>query len=210
MDIYRYDESFRGGEGRVLAGIDEAGRGPLAGPVVASAVVLPPGVRIEGLRDSKELSQRRRESIFLEILCSASHIGVGMSDAEVIDRVNVLEATRLAMAAAVGDLSTVPDLLLIDAVKLPSLKIEQSSPVKGDTKSASIAAASVVAKVVRDGLMLHYNGLYPGYGFDRNKGYGTKEHMERVRALGPCPVHRRTFGGVKTPTLPGWAFPGGC
>lgn len=203
MDIYSYDESFRDDGCRTIAGIDEVGRGPLAGPVVAAAVVLPSGVRIEGLRDSKKIPEKERERIFDAILSNASDIGVGISEVDAIERLNVLGATIAAMEAAVGDLSNcTPELLLIDAVKLPSLNIKQASPVKGDSLSASIAAASVVAKVVRDAMMLHYHDLYPEYGFDRNKGYGTMEHMEAIRLHGPCPLHRKGFRGVMTLDLP--------
>jgi ribonuclease HII len=203
MDIYDFDESFRGTGCQTIAGIDEAGRGSLAGPVVAAAVALTSESKIEGLRDSKKIPEKERELIFNEILSNASDIGIGISEVDVIERLNVLGATKMAMEAAVGDLSKYrPELLLIDAVNLPSLNIKQSSPVKGDSLSASIAAASVVAKVVRDALMLHYHGLYPEYGFDRNKGYGTRKHMEAIRLHGPCPLHRKGFRGVMTLDLP--------
>jgi ribonuclease HII len=201
MDIYGYDESFRS-KGFLVAGIDEAGRGPIAGPVVAAAVVLPPDVRIEGLKDSKKLTAKQRESIFQDIMCFASDVGVGISGVEVIDRVNILEATRLAMASATEDLTERPQMLLIDAVKLPGVDIEQNTPYKGESLSASIAAASVVAKVVRDGIMGEYHRLYPEYGFDRHKGYGTKAHLDALRLHGPCPIHRRSFGAVLSPLLP--------
>lgn len=185
-----------------MAGVDEAGRGPLAGPVVAAAVILQPGLRIEGLRDSKTVPEKERETIFEEILCSDSLIGLGVSEAQTIDRVNILEATRLAMVAAVRDLPVEPNMLIIDAVKLPSLHIRQFSPVKGDSLSASIAASSIVAKVVRDSIMLHYHRLYPEFGFHRHKGYATREHLEALKNRGPCPIHRRSFSRVKTLELP--------
>lgn len=200
MDFYAYDESFR--DRGVVAGIDEAGRGPLAGPVVAAAVVLPSEVRIEGLRDSKQLTEKQRKQIFFEILHSAQDIGVGISDADVIDRENILEATRLAMASAVCDLSGRPDFLLIDAVRVEALDIEQVTPYKGESLSASIAAASVVAKVLRDGMMNHYHDIYPLYGFDLHKGYATQSHLECLRKYGPCPLHRMSFGELKSPKLP--------
>jgi ribonuclease HII len=202
MDPYRYDESMRRDGVRTIAGVDEAGRGPLAGPVVAAAVILQPGLKIEGLRDSKTVPEKERRAIFEEILCSDSFIGLGISEAQTIDRVNILEATRLAMVAAVRDLPKEPDMLIIDAVKLPSLPIRQFSPVKGDSLSASIAASSIVAKVVRDSIMLHYHGLYPEFGFHRHKGYATREHLEVLKNRGPCPIHRRSFSGVKTLALP--------
>jgi ribonuclease HII len=202
VDIYRYDESFRREGFRRVAGIDEAGRGPVAGPVVAAAVVLEGHVRIKGLRDSKKVPEKERLSLFYEILYSASDIGVGISEVDVIDRVNILEATRLAMGTAVRDLHEGPDFLLIDAVALPFLRIKQAHPYKGDSKSAVVAAASIVAKVVRDGIMLHYHSLYPEYGFDRHKGYCTREHMKNIMAHGPCPLHRKSFRGVMSLMLP--------
>jgi ribonuclease HII len=202
MDIYRYDGRFRKEGAQKIAGIDEAGRGPVAGPVVAAAVVLPPDARIKGLRDSKKVPENERSRLFFEILCTATDIGVGVSDVPLIDRINILEATRLAMNSAVLDLSAVPDLLLIDAVSLPFVKIRQVAPTKGDMKSASIAAASIVAKVVRDGLMAHYHKLYPEYGFDRHKGYGTRAHLDVIRIHGPCPLHRKSYKGVMSLTLP--------
>jgi ribonuclease HII len=202
MDIYRFDERFREEGAERIAGIDEAGRGPIAGPVVAAAVVLPSGSRIEGLRDSKKVPEEERKSLFFEVLYTAADIGVGVSDVALIDRVNILEATKLAMRHAVNDLSVEPDLLLIDAVRVHSLRIRQENPTKGDAKSASIAAASIIAKVVRDGLMEYYHGIYPEYGFDRHKGYGTRAHLDVVRTYGPCPLHRRSYKGVMTLTLP--------
>lgn len=203
MDIYGFDDSFRDKGYRTIAGIDEAGRGPLAGPVVAAAVVLPLSLRIKGLRDSKEIPEKERKRIYLEILSNAADIGVGISEVDVIEKLNVLGATKTAMETAVRKLEKIsPEFLLIDAVKLPSLNIEQASPIKGDSLSASIAAASVVAKEVRDGLMIHYHGLYPEYGFDRNKGYGTRKHLEAIRLHGPCPLHRKGFRGVMSLELP--------
>lgn len=202
MDIYRHDESFRKRGFQHVAGIDEAGRGPLAGPVVAAAVVLPSMKRIEGLRDSKKVPEKERESLFWELLFCSLDIGVGVIDAETIDRINILRATRLAMEIAVKDLSSVPDLLLIDAVKLPQMKMEQVSLIKGESKSASISAASIVAKVVRDGIMRQYDSAYPEYGFARHKGYSTKEHMEKIVLHGPCPIHRKSFEKVMTQELP--------
>lgn len=202
MPLYEFDARLRTGEARLLAGIDEAGRGPIAGPVVAAAVILPPEAKIDGLRDSKLVPEAERFPIFESILASAISIGVGISDVETIDRVNILEATKRAMAHAVGELSPVPDLLVIDAVALQSVRIRQVAEIKGDAKSASVAAASIVAKVVRDAVMLQYHEQYPLYGFNQHKGYGTKKHMEMVQKYGPCPQHRRTFGGVRNLELP--------
>jgi ribonuclease HII len=202
MDIYRYDESFRNKGFHRIAGIDEAGRGPLAGPVVASAVILPSGGTIEGLRDSKKVPKKEREKLFLDVLCSCLDIGVGVVDPETIDKINILKATQMAMEMAVKDLSFCPDLLLIDAVRLPSVAIEQVSMIKGESKSASIAAASIIAKVVRDGIMRDYDGIYPEYGFARHKGYSTREHIGNILLHGPCPIHRRSFEKVLSIELP--------
>lgn len=202
MDIYRHDEAFRERGFRHVAGIDEAGRGPLAGPVVAAAAVLPSMQRIEGLRDSKKVPEKERESIFWELLFCSADIGVGIVDAETIDKINILEATRLAMEMAVKDLSSEPDLLLIDAVKLSRLKMEQVSLIKGESKSASISAASIIAKVVRDGIMRDYDRTYPDYGFAKHKGYSTREHMDKLAVLGPCRIHRKSFEKVMTLELP--------
>lgn len=198
MDLYRYDESQRENGFARVAGIDEAGRGPLAGPVVAAAVVLPPRTVINGLRDSKKVPEKERTPLFMDVLCSAVDIGVGIVEAGTIDRINILRATRLAMDLAVRDLSSRPDLLLIDAVRVPSLDMEQVALVRGESVSASIAAASIVAKVVRDGIMSYYDGLYPEYGFARHKGYSTSAHVEQINRCGPCPIHRKSFDKVKT------------
>jgi len=197
MSTYRFDESYRERGFEMVAGIDEAGRGPIAGPVVASAVILPAEARFEGLDDSKVVPEKRRQRLFFEILARALSVGVGISGVEDIEKYNILGATKLAMKRAVSELHPSPDILLLDAVTLPDLPIEQSSHIKGDSKSASIAAASIVAKYVRDRLMLHYHRQFPEYGFNRHKGYGTKEHMELVRKHGPCPQHRMSFRGVR-------------
>jgi ribonuclease HII len=202
MGIYRYDESFRKEGYHRIAGLDEAGRGPLAGPVVASAVVLPSGKRIKGLRDSKKVPEKERESLFMDVLCCCIDVGVGIVDAETIDRINILNATKLAMQEAVEDLSRGADLLLIDALQLSSLDVKQVPLIKGESKSASIAAASIIAKVIRDGIMRQYDGMYPGYGFGKHKGYSTREHMEKILLHGPCPIHRRSFEKVLSLELP--------
>jgi ribonuclease HII len=180
-----------------IAGLDEAGRGPLAGPVVAAAVVLPKDVVLPGLRDSKKLTALQRERFFDEIgRCAA--IGVGIVDPEMIDRINILEATRLAMTRALSSLSVRPDYLLIDALTLPGLPMPQRALIRGDDLSQTIAAASVVAKVTRDRLMLEYDRLYPEYHFRSHKGYGTAEHLEALGRFGPCPIHRMTFRRVRS------------
>lgn len=200
--LYSYDNSFRReGLGRI-GGIDEAGRGPIAGPVVAACVVLPEKTVIRGLRDSKLIPEKQRGEIFRKILLSALDIGVGVSEVEAIETLNIYEATKIAMRRAASRLDPAPELLLIDAVRLPELPVRQVSIIKGELKSASIAAASVVAKHIRDTLMLYYHKLYPEYGFDRHKGYGTPEHLEKIARLGPCPLHRKTFKGVLTLGLP--------
>ncbi len=176
-----------------ICGIDEAGRGPFAGPVVAGAVVLPVGLKIQGLNDSKQVSPRRREELYQEIREKAVSFGVGVSSPARIDEINILQATYEAMCHAVEDLSVVPDLLLNDAVTIPQLPIRQLGIVKGDGRSLSIAAASIVAKVTRDRMMEEYAQIYPEYGFERNKGYGSAEHREALKKYGPCAIHRRSF-----------------
>lgn len=202
MDIFRYDESLRQKGFCRIAGIDEAGRGPLAGPVVASAVVMPDGKTIKGLRDSKKVPEAERESLFDGISGICLDMGIGIVDAAEIDRINILRATRRAMEKAIQALSAEPDLLLIDALKLPQVHIKQICPIKGESVSASIAAASIVAKVTRDRLMQQYHEIYPEYGFEKHKGYGTKEHMEKLLSYGPCPIHRKSFDKVMDLALP--------
>lgn len=197
MDIYRHDESFRERGFHAIAGIDEAGRGPLAGPVVASSVILSPIKSIAGLRDSKKIPERERETIFWKVLANCRDVGIGIVGPEIIDRINILRATKLAMEIALNDLSTRPDLFLIDAVKLPTVDTAQVSIIKGDALSASIAAASVIAKVVRDHIMKQYDLIYPQYGFARHKGYPTRDHINRLTLHGPCLIHRKTFARVR-------------
>jgi ribonuclease HII len=196
-----YDEDLRL-KYPLLAGIDEAGRGPLAGPVVASAVILPSGLLLSGLRDSKVVSERVRQRLFWDINREAVAVGVGMVGADEIDDLNILRATKLAMRKAVEDLGMRPDLLVIDAVQLPGVPILQESLVRGESRSASIAAASIIAKVVRDDIMLRYHETYPMYNFKRHKGYPTREHIDLLRVHGPSPLHRRSFrwGSESEPT----------
>lgn len=200
--LYQYDESLRGKGFLRIAGIDEAGRGPLAGPVVAAAVVFSNGIRIKGLRDSKKVPEKERKFLYEEIIRFSVDMGVGMVGHEEIDRMNILRATRLAMQCAVGNLSKPPDLLVIDAVSLPSIRIKQFSIIKGESVSASIAAASIVAKYERDKIMLEYHHQFPHYNFDKNKGYSTKDHLDMIRIYGPCPIHRKSFQRVMTLELP--------
>jgi ribonuclease HII len=182
---------------RLIAGIDEAGRGALAGPVVAAAVVLPVGLRIDGVDDSKKLTPETRERLFDVIMVQALRVGVGMSSSRIIDRVNILQATRLAMQEAVSKLTPQPDFLLIDGITPISSHLPQQTIKKGDVLSLSIAAASIIAKVSRDRLMCELDLKHPGYGFAGHKGYGSASHLDAIRRLGPSQVHRLTFGGVK-------------
>jgi ribonuclease HII len=182
---------------QLVAGIDEAGRGPLAGPVVAAAVILPAGLLIKGINDSKKLSPDTRERLFNVIMSQALSVGIGMGSPELIDRINILQATRHAMLTAVSQLSPQPDYLLIDGISAINSPIPQKTIKKGDSLSLSIAAASIIAKVTRDRLMRELDALHPGYGFSGHKGYGSALHMEAIRRLGPSPVHRLSFGGVK-------------
>lgn len=182
---------------RTVAGVDEAGRGPLAGPVVAAAVVLDPARVIVGVDDSKKLTERKREELFSQIMESAVAVGVGIVDHEVVDRDNILQATLAAMEEAVAKLSAPPDFLLIDGISRIPLAVQQRTIKKGDSRSVSIAAASIIAKVTRDRLMVEYDLLYPGYGLAGHKGYGCQAHLDAIARLGPSPIHRKTFRGVK-------------
>jgi len=181
---------------RRIAGLDEAGRGPLAGPVVASAVVLPTRCRLIGCDDSKLLTESEREELYLAIVQRAVGIGVGSATEEEIDRLNILEATRLAMLRALAGLRPQPDCLLIDAISLPQCTLPIRSIIKGDALCMSVAAASIVAKVTRDRLMAEYHRQYPHYNFLSHKGYGTEEHLQQLAAHGPCLIHRRTYAPV--------------
>ena len=177
----------------LICGIDEAGRGPLAGPVVAGACILPKDVDILYLNDSKKISEKRREQLYQIITKEAIAYGTGVVSEKRIDEINILQATYEAMRLAVGQLEKQPDFLLVDAVHIPDIDIKQAGIVKGDAKSVSIAAASILAKVTRDHMMLEYDKQYPEYGFAGHKGYGSREHMEKIKQYGPCPIHRRTF-----------------
>ena len=181
----------------LVAGIDEAGRGPLAGPVVAAAVIFPPEVVVEGVDDSKKLSPRTRESLLQKIKEYAVAVGVGMADEEEIDSINILRATHNAMRRAVGSLSVRPKHLLIDGRGLPEKFLPQTPIYSGDARSHSIAAASIIAKVTRDRIMIDYDAIYPEYGFARHKGYGTAAHFASLATHGPCPIHRMTFRPVR-------------
>ena len=186
-----YERRYR--ERGTLCGIDEVGRGPLAGPVVAGAVILPEDCEILYLNDSKKLSEKKRELLYDEIMEKAIAVGIGAVSPERIDEINILQATYEAMRIAISRLSVRPDLLLNDAVTIPQVDIPQVPIIKGDAKSVSIAAASIIAKVTRDRMMVQYEDLYPGYEFASNKGYGSARHIAALKEIGPCPIHRRSF-----------------
>ena len=179
-----------------IAGVDEVGRGPLAGPVVAAAVILPKNIEDLGFDDSKKLSASKREEIYRMIQEKAIAIGIGIVDVDIIDQVNIYQASRLAMQQAVSELKIQPDYLLIDAMKI-DVNTPQIGIIKGDAKSISIAAASIVAKQVRDQMMQEFDELYPGYDFSNNAGYGTPKHLEGLKSKGICPIHRKTFAPIK-------------
>ncbi len=191
--MHRFENEARDMGFLLIAGLDEAGRGPLMGPVVASAVILPENCIIEGLDDSKKLSEQKREALYEIIQQKAVAIGVGMAHPNEIDQINILNATKRSMQRAIEDLGENPDYLLIDAVELADIDIEQLALIKGDARSLSIAAASVIAKVTRDRIVAEMDQTYPGYGFAQHKGYGTKAHYEAIEKLGITPVHRRSF-----------------
>ena len=176
-----------------ICGIDEVGRGPLAGPVVAGAVILPKDCDILYINDSKKLSEKKREELYDVIMERAVAVGLGYSTPERIDEINILQATYEAMRGAIANLTTKPDLLLNDAVTIPQVSVRQIPIIKGDAKSISIGAASIVAKVTRDRLMVQYDEVYPEYGFASNKGYGAQAHIDALKKYGPCPIHRRSF-----------------
>jgi len=191
MTIYEKD-AYKNGFVHI-AGIDEVGRGPLSGPVVACAVILPKDIFIEGLNDSKKLSEQKRDELFDIIKEQALDYGIGIVNNEDIDEINILNATYLAMKKAINCLKNTPDYLLIDAATIPGIDIDQKPIIKGDSKSISIAAASILAKVTRDSIMYQYDEMYPGYGFKSHKGYGTKEHYEAIEKQGITPIHRKSF-----------------
>lgn len=178
-----------------ICGIDEVGRGPLAGPVVAGAVILPKDCDILYINDSKKLSAKKRETLAVEILEKAVSATTALSSPELIDEINILQATYEAMRNAIKKLSVKPDVLLNDAVKIPGVDIKQIGIIKGDAKSISIGAASIIAKVTRDAMMVEYDKLYPEYDFASNKGYGSQKHIEALKKYGPCPIHRKSFVG---------------
>jgi ribonuclease HII len=196
-DLWGYEKKVGEKGFSLIAGVDEAGRGPLAGPVVSAAVILPSGFHAPGLNDSKQLTPKKREIFYEKIYAGAVAIGIGIVDVEEIDDINILQAALLSRTIAVKNLQTPPDFLLIDGNYITKAKYPQQAIIKGDTLSMSIAAASVMAKVTRDRIMRNYHSIYPIYGFDRHKGYPTLEHREAIKAHGCCAIHRKTFKGVK-------------
>lgn len=198
MYKYEVEEFFK--SRNLICGIDEAGRGPLAGPVVSSAVILPrlnsdnDFLECEGINDSKKISSKKRALLYNRLLENPNvYIGIGIVSERIIDKNNILRATRLSMCKAISNLDVKPDCLLIDGMFLPNVKIPQKKIIDGDSLSLSVASASIVAKVTRDNIMCQYHEKYPQYGFDRHKGYGTKEHMRKIKEYGPCKIHRRSF-----------------
>ena len=196
VDLYRFEEELYDEGYKNICGVDEAGRGPLAGPVVVAACILPPFLRIEGINDSKQLSEKKREELFKIIKKNALAYNVVFISEKVIDEINIYEATKRGMLEAIEGLKINPDYVLVDAMPLGELKTSNKSIIHGDALSASIAAASILAKVTRDHYMEKMDIKYPNYGFKHHKGYGTKMHLEALEKLGPCPIHRKTFGPV--------------
>lgn len=200
-ELKRYERELRAKGYRCIAGVDEVGRGPLAGPVVAACVVLPEDFSVLGVDDSKKLTEKKREALYDEILANCVCWGIGSRPAEVIDEVNILEATKLAMISAIDEADMMLkektgeaiDFVIFDAMRIPAVDKAQMSLIKGDANSVSVAAASIVAKVWRDRLMKRYDEEYPGYGFASNKGYGTQAHYDGIKAGGLTPIHRRSF-----------------
>ena len=191
--MYSFEDKYKAEGYSYICGIDEVGRGPFAGPVVTAAVVLPVDRRILWLNDSKQVKKEKREELYDILVREAVAYGIGIVGEETIDEINIANATKKAMCMAVENLPKKPDFLLVDSVNLDMLGIPLEHPDKGDTLSASIAAASIVAKVTRDRMMEEYAKVYPGYGFEKNAGYGTAEHIAAIKKLGPCPLHRKTF-----------------
>ena len=196
MDLYRIENDLRDRGFKNVLGTDEAGRGPMAGPLVAAAVILPPGLVIPGLNDSKKLSPKKREELYDLIASVAIEVQTEVIPVEEIDRINVLEASKKAMRACIEKMRTPVDYVLADAVEL-ELDLPMLGIIKGDAKAAAIAAASIIAKVTRDRLMVSYDEIYPEFGFKKHKGYVTKHHLEMLAKHGPCPLHRRSFAPVR-------------
>ncbi|MDR0724023.1 MAG: ribonuclease HII [Endomicrobium sp.] len=197
MDLFAFDKNFYDKGLKLVAGIDEAGRGPLAGPVVASAVILPKDCIIDGLNDSKKLSPKKRNLLFKIVKEKALFYSISIVDNNTIDKINILQSALLAMKNSILQLPKIPDICLIDGnCKVKGLDIAQETIIGGDAKSAAIAAASILAKVTRDSLMDEYSKEYPLYGFEKHKGYGTKKHIEAIKQYGVCPIHRMSFAPI--------------
>ena len=196
LEMMKYEHELKMQGFQLIAGIDEVGRGPLAGPVVAASVIISDDFYLGGINDSKQLSEQKREEYFDIIMKNAVSVGIGVISPQEIDQINIYEATKKAMYAALNNSNIYPDYCLIDAMKL-TLPIPQTSIIKGDAKSVSIAAASIVAKVTRDRMMAEYSEQYPYYYFEKNMGYGTKEHLDALNTHGPCPIHRKSFAPIK-------------
>ena len=192
-----YEEKYWKHDIYFIAGIDEVGRGPLAGPVVAAAVIFSDDINIKDINDSKKLSPDMREDLYSEILSKALAVGIGIVDNSVIDKINILQSTYTAMIRALGKLEIMPEVVLTDGYPIPNLPLKQEGIIKGDSKSISIAAASIIAKVYRDRIMEFYGMEYPDYDFSSNKGYATKDHIEIVTRIGTCEIHRKTFSPIK-------------
>ena len=195
-NLYNHENRLKNGGYSIVAGIDEAGRGSLSGPVVAAAVILPCQLFIPNIKDSKKLTSKKRSELYFTILNKAKDVGIGIVESEIIDRINIAQASYLAMKKAILDLKEVPDYLLVDGFKIPNLNILQLPLIKGEDKSISIAAASIIAKVYRDSIMINYDEKYPQYFFKKNKGYGTEEHLKALVKYGPSEIHRKTFKRV--------------
>ena len=195
-NLYNYENRLKNEGYSLVAGIDEAGRGSLSGPVVAAAVILPCRLFIPYIKDSKKLTSQKRTELYFSILNNARNVGIGIVDATIIDRINIARASFLAMKKAILDLKEVPDYLLVDGFKIPHLNITQLPLIKGEDKSISIAAASIIAKVYRDNIMVKYDQKYPQYLFKKNKGYGTEEHLKALLKYGPSEIHRKSYKRV--------------
>jgi len=196
-NLYNYENRLKNEGYSLIAGIDEAGRGSLSGPVVASSVILPCHLFIPYIKDSKKLTSQKRTELYFTILNKAKDVGIGIVEAKIIDRINIAQASFLAMKKAILDLKEVPDYLLVDGFKIPHLNISQLALIKGEDKSISIAAASIIAKVYRDNIMVKYDQKYPQYLFKKNKGYGTKEHLKALLKYGPSEIHRKSYKRVR-------------
>lgn len=195
-NLYYYENRLKNEGYSLVAGIDEAGRGALSGPVVAAAVILPCQLFIPNIKDSKKLTSKKRSELYFSILNKAKDVGIGIVEAKIIDRINIAQASYLAMKKAILDLKEIPDYLLVDGFKIPNLNIFQLALIKGEDKSISIAAASIIAKVYRDNIMIKYDEKYPQYFFKKNKGYGTEEHLKALLKYGPSEIHRRSYKRV--------------